>query len=206
MPIRRDILTDGITSEPQIIISAPLDEGDLLAYVQEHNREWDRCGMFAGRVADLERLCRRDFDAWRASVQHRESIAIEYGSREWYAREILIVIAEVREALTRGDWQRAASDAVVVGALAAEAEAKLHWLVVKLGIKNRTSTQAAGRTRGANIAKEARDLDRQIQRTLDRYKSSDSRPTVRMLARDLEKDRRTIGRHLKRMGITIARF
>ena len=99
MPTRKQAVTDGITSEDRTLITAPLDERDFDAYVRDHNREWDRHGTFDGRVAHLERLCRARFDAWSATQVPGRSIALDFGSREWYAREILVLIQEVREAL-----------------------------------------------------------------------------------------------------------
>jgi hypothetical protein len=79
--------------------------------LDEHNAAWEASRTFDGRVAHLERLCRARRDAPES-------------------RRILIAIAEVRDALACGDWQRAASDAVVVGALAGHADARV-WPAVR---------------------------------------------------------------------------
>jgi len=56
MPTNKHVVSDGISSRHQTVITAPLDEGDFFAYVEEHNREWDRCGTLDGRVAHLKPL------------------------------------------------------------------------------------------------------------------------------------------------------
>lgn len=198
MPIHERIVTDGITSRVETVISAPRTEDELrenkaalVAYMTECNRRM----TFDGCVADLERVCRRDLPASNASPA--------IGSRPWYAREITGAIDAARHWLKNGQPDFAASEAVVVGMLAAEAEARHHWPIVQLGIKNRQSTQAAGRTRGKTIAEDARLLSRQIRQTVSRYKASDDRLTIRKLAKDLEKSAITIQRHLTKMGLSL---
>lgn len=111
MPIRKHILTDGITSEAQIIISAPLDKADVLTLAQEHSR----LNTFDGRIADLERACKH---------LRGDELQPAFGSRAWYAQKIQLAIGYVRDALARGDVQLALSEAVEVGDLATEAKAK----------------------------------------------------------------------------------
>jgi hypothetical protein len=116
MPIREQTVTDGITSETRTIITAPLAPATLSAYVREHNAS---CS-FDGRVADLERLCRQTLG--RRTDGHEP--APTFGSRTWYAEEILRVISVVRHWLKQGEAELAASEAVEVGDLATEAKAK----------------------------------------------------------------------------------
>lgn len=76
---------------------------------EDHNRAYAASATFDERVAHLERLCRRQ-------------VTGDSGARVYAARRILSMIAEVRSSLSACDWQRAASDAVVVGALALQAD------------------------------------------------------------------------------------
>src|SRR6478735_8993838 len=201
MPIRKQIVTDGITSESQAVISGPLDIMDALAFAKEHNREWRLRRTFDGRVADLERLCRKDVDLWLASGQGAEPPVVNYGTREWYARELLAAISEVREALTRENWQLAASTAVTVGALAAEAQAKHHWPVVRLGIKRTRDTQRSGRGRGKQLTKTARANDHKTRQLAQKYRLSDGMDEVTLIefiASSLGQHPQTIRQRLKR--------
>ena len=119
------------------------------------------------------------------------------------AREIFRMIAEVREALERGHWQRAASDAVAVGVLAAEADAKHQWPIVQLGLKRRRDTRMAGRARGERITAAARQQDSLIRKLVRQYETSDEREgtLVSFLARRLGRDKKTIRRRLKMLGL-----
>jgi hypothetical protein len=212
-PIRKHVVTDGITSEIATTITPPMDTAALVAEVQEHNREEARRSTFDGCVEALERLCRKDFDkwraaqlpvkAWRAIKPFPPPIAITFGSREWYAQEILTVIEEVRHALACGEWQRAASEAVVVGALAAEAQAKHRWPMVQFGIKHRHEKQLSGRGRGKAITKKARADDEKMRRLVSRYRTSDEQEghLVKYLAEQMEQHPKTIRLRLKRLGI-----
>lgn len=197
MPIYERIVTDGITSEIQTVITAPLDEAALIAYVTEHNRR----ATFDGFVGDLEATCRRE-----PPGSEDERMSPVYGSRFWYAREILMAIGATRHWLKQGHADIATAEAVRVGALAAEAHATHDWPLVQLGIKNRQSTKKAARTRGKNQTAEARALDQSIRQKIDLWKASDERITRRKLAKNLGKNERTIQRHLKKMGITISAF
>ncbi len=193
MSIKTVIVTDGITSETRTLISAPVEAADLTAFVTENNQR----ATFDGRVAPLEHICRR--------TPGRRGHGKEpvFGSRAWYADEILLAISAVRHWLKTGHADVAAAEAMAVGALAAEAVARHHWPIVQLGIKNRKSTQAAGRERGKQTTRTAKELDRQILDTINRYKTSDERLTVRKLAQILEVSEKTIQRHRDKMGITL---
>lgn len=96
-----------------------IDKAALVAYVTEHNRR----ATFDGRVADLERICRRD-------LPMSDELPTE-DSRPWFAREILLAISAARHWLKRGEADFAASEAVIVGALAATAEARHNWPELK---------------------------------------------------------------------------
>jgi hypothetical protein len=155
MGVRQQTVTDGITSETQTVISAPRsrlelreDEKAIRALVAEQNR----VSTFSGRVADLERTCRHMPGLGRDGHQQRPA----YGSRAWYAEEILSSIQVVRDAFARGDSQLAASEAVVVGALAAAAEAKFRWGGLMLQrarrTKNRELSQRSADARRATTA------------------------------------------------------
>jgi hypothetical protein len=155
MAVHKQTVTDGITSETVTIISAPRSRSELRedtkairAIVKEQNR---RC-TFDGRVRDLERTAQRTSGVRKNAHQARPA----YGSREWYAEEILSAIQVVRDALARGESQLATSEAVIVGALAAEAEAKFRWgdlLLRRARItKNRELSQRSANMRRATTA------------------------------------------------------
>lgn len=123
MPVVTRVRSDGVTSETMTTIKAPLDETDILAFVREHNRR----ATFAGRIADLERVCRQT--PGRRIEGHEPPPRCH--SRQWYAEEILLAISAARQWLESGHADFAASEAVVVGALAAEAEARHNWPELK---------------------------------------------------------------------------
>ncbi len=83
---------------------------------------------FEGRIEHLERVCQntpgilpdRALDA--RPPEH---------SRARYAEDILRAIRSVRHYIARGDASYAASEALIVGALAAEAEARHSWPEMK---------------------------------------------------------------------------
>ena len=203
MAIRKQVVTDGITSERRSLISEPLEEREVDAYVREHNREWDRHSTFDGRVTHLEQQCRARFDAWCATQVPGRSTALDFGSPEWYAREILWLIQDVRQALARGDSQRAASDAVAIGVRAAEAEAKHVWPIVQLGLKRKRDTQRSGRARGEQITAKAHQQDARMRKLVREYWASDERngTLVSLLALRLQRDQKTIRRRLKLLRI-----
>jgi hypothetical protein len=123
-------------------MAQPLDEQEAIidAWVNRHNQRRAERDSFDHRIADLERVCRHDLDAWRATSGAPGGY--EDGSREWHAQQILNLIAEVRDAVRRGDWQRALSDAVAVGALAAQAH---YWPDVDrwLNVRDRNRDNSA---------------------------------------------------------------
>ena len=75
----------------------------------------NRARTFDDRVAELERLCRLDFEPAGEA---------ERGSRAWDVRRILIEIAELREAQARGDWQLAMTHGAAAFTLAADSNAR----------------------------------------------------------------------------------
>jgi hypothetical protein len=158
MPVHMQTVTDGITSETHILIGAPRsrselreDEKAIRAIVEEHNQ---RC-TFDGRVADLEHTCRRIAGPPGNGHQPRPA----YGSQAWYAQEILSAIQVVRDADARGDSQLAASEAVVVGALAAAAEAKFRW--------GNQLLRRARLTKNRELSQRSADVRRQMAADLD---------------------------------------
>lgn len=155
---------------------------------------------FDGRVAHVEQLCRRTLSAAKTSDLERP---LKYESRLWYAREIVREIANVRSALACGDSEQAASHAVVVGALAADANARHNWPAVQLGIKSIQTAELGGRRRGKAIAEDARQLTERIRQSIVRHRASDERLTIRALARRFNASTRTIQRHLKALGLTL---
>lgn len=149
MAIRTQVVTDGVVSEKRTVITPPRSKTELReakhalrAFTREHNRLL----TFNGRVADLERTCRR-------TPGVRDQPRQAFGSRAWYAGEILLTIRIVREALAVGDVQHATSQAVVVGALAAEAEARHNWTVVQRWLGYLARQRAAAKA-GAEVSRE----------------------------------------------------
>jgi len=167
MAVHRQTVTDGITSETQTIISAsrscselPEEMKAIRAIVAEHNL---RC-TFDGRVVELEHTCRRTAGVRGDGHQPRPA----HGSQAWCAEEILFAMQVVRDALARGDSQLAASEAVVVGAMAAAAEAKFRWgdrlrRLARL-TKNRELSQRSAKSRRVATAEQDTALDRLVPR------------------------------------------
>lgn len=178
MSIKRQ--TDGITSAPAI-------EQTIRAWTEIHNRESVKRDTFDGRVADLERLCRHHFEPVRVAPGH---VSIAFESKEWYAREILREIAEVRDALVRDDGPCAASHAVVVGALAADADARLNWPAVRGWLRylsqQRQRAKAGAETNRDNAARGTEQLRADVAAC--RQKHPDW--SINNIARDLLRKRR----------------
>ena len=206
MAIDRGMRSDGIVSHPCSIVTPPLDEAELenqKAAARALAADLEARSTFDGRVSELEQLCKR-LRREKPEDPKAQPEVPEFGSQAWYAAEILLSMKIVRTALAGGDAERAASEAVVVGALAAEAEARHHWPVVALGAKRLADVRRAGRARGQEIAARAR---REDQRTIELVSQYRSAPTightlVGFLAERLDRNAQTIRRRLKRLGIS----
>jgi hypothetical protein len=207
MTIYERTVTDGITAETQTVIRAPRSKKelrefkrDLHAFVEEHNAS---CS-FDGRVADLERLCRQT--PGRRTDGHDP--APRFGSRAWYAEEILRVISVVRHWLKQGEAELAASEAVEVGDLATEAKAKFSsWREILL----REARTAKNRELSVRGAEARRDMaqnqlpDETIiaaaRAYFAKHPTQSMRSMAATIARPLKANAKTILSRLRKRGL-----
>ena len=205
MAVHKQTVTDGITSETQTIFSAPRSRSELRedmkairAIAVEHNR---RC-TFDGRVVDLERTCRRT--AGIRGGRHQTQPA--YGSQAWYAEEILFAMQVVRDALARGESQLAASEAVVVGAMAAAAEAKFRWgdLLLRHArrTKNRELSQRSANSRRAATAEQDSEIMTKSREYRKRHPEHSMRTMATSIARSLDMKTGTVRDRLRKLQIS----
>jgi hypothetical protein len=145
MPVRRRTETDGVTAITHTTIDltgtvGPVERAAVHAVLQNSLR----LSNFNGRIGDLEANCQRMLSRVKARP-------VRYGSRGWYAEQILQAIKAVRWAIKREKADYAAACAVRVGALGAEAIARHDWPSTRIGLnvpKQRQKASAAGvRTR-----------------------------------------------------------
>jgi hypothetical protein len=132
-----------------------IDIAALAAYTIAHNQR----ATFEGRIAELERICRRD-------LPPPGEIAVAE-SRAWYAKEILDTIGVVRHWLAQGQADIAAGETLVVGMLAARAGARHHWPEVqkwtaKLDVL-RTASKAGAATNRQQAAQRATPLRTDVE-------------------------------------------
>jgi hypothetical protein len=214
MPIRKDDVTDGITTESRSP-GRPLHVAEVRAFVERYSRLEARFRTFDGRVKPLEQFCRKlvrqwvarqpriPTNVWQATQPVLPAAGNEFGAPEWYAREILSAIDEVRSALAKNEAERATSKAVVVGILAAEAEAKHNWKIVQSGKARRREKRKSALGRGKAISKAASQEDVKTRRLVEDYKASDQIETslVSYVAQRLGRHKQTIQRRFKRLGI-----
>lgn len=146
-------------------------------------KESARRATFEFRVGQLEAICRDTPGAWpnRAPDERPEE-----HSQAWYAEEILFAIRAARSHLERGLASYAATEALTIGALAAEANARLYWQELRRWrelVDNESKERAlvgevirivalAGQTSEECSAKRF-GLDMEIE-----FKDSDGRPTA----------------------------
>jgi hypothetical protein len=204
MPVRKQMVTDGITSARQIVINPPRSRSELRAdkkalrvIVEEDIRR----RTFDGRVADLERLCRRTPGV---RTDHRPPSTV-FGSRAWYAEEILSAVEDVRDALKRDDPQLATSEAVVVGALAAEAEAKFRWgdvLLRDARVKqNREFSQRSTTARRATVEDRDHAIIAAARTYRKKYRMDSTRAMARSIAGPLDMKFGTVRDRLRKRGV-----
>jgi hypothetical protein len=99
---------------------------------KEAMKERARLATFEGRIEQLEVICQR----MPGTRPNRPlDVHLEEHSQAWYAEEILRAIRFVRHHLERGQASHAAAEALTVGALAAEAEARLNWPEMRLWLQ-----------------------------------------------------------------------
>jgi hypothetical protein len=213
MPIGKQIVRDGITSESRVTVTSPRsrqqlreDEKAIRALAAEHNL----LSTFDGRVASLERFCHRHSAGTRSITLGDRQLVVPieptFGSLSWYAASILLVIAAARAALARGDVQLAMSEAVEVGALATEAQAKFsNWADLllrearirknrELGLRGR----AALRTRTVERYQEFAAL---ATRYCARYPTYSMRQLAKKIADEQDLNEGTVRHRLRKLGI-----
>lgn len=132
-------VTDGITTERHVVVSAKTTAADFRAYADSQAA----LNTFDARVAGWER--------WNAK-QPRLPDDPTYGSIEWYRRQIAVSIAAARAAVAAGDVQLAMSEALDVGLLLKERHAKT-WPDLQLGRTYRAD-QRDRALRGAKAKRE----------------------------------------------------
>jgi hypothetical protein len=103
----------------------PLTDLDEWERFKADARERARLATFEGSIEQMERACLKTPGAWpnRANPNTPPSKP----SRAWYAEEILFAIKSARRLLAAGQAEYAAGEAVLIGALAAESEARHDW-------------------------------------------------------------------------------
>jgi hypothetical protein len=218
MPVYKRIVREGITSETEYLLAASHspeemreDQKRLLALAQENIQ----INTFDGRVAKVEEFCRRHHlsDTRSVIVNGVECplpIAPQIGSKAWYADAILRVIASVRDALARGDVQLAVSEAVEVGVLISEAQAKFsNWPNLLLqDARTRKNRALSRRSAAARRADAMRRDDEDILPLADVYRAKhpevtrdhSTRNMARTIARDLDMKEGTVRDRLSKRG------
>lgn len=178
MTFRKHTVTDGITSETRILVgrarsAAELDRdvNAIRTLVRDHNRA---CA-FDGQISKLERTCRRAARRGPDSSQTEP----QFGSQRWYASRILLAIHAVRAALAKNDSELAASEAVLVGVLAAEAQAKFHWRNLLLQRARAVKNRELGRRSADARAAEVRKRDDEIREAICNYRLRHPRSSTR---------------------------
>lgn len=203
MAVRKIIIREGITEEVETRIGAPHTKAELRATLRGIRTAFQkeaRLMTFDGRVADLERVCRR--------VRGRKRDDPPFGSRAWYARRILQATRAVREALARGDVQLALSDAVEVGDLATEAKAKFgSWKKILLDEASTAKSRELAKRAVEERRKRAQedlsddDIDRDARRHFAAHPTHSMRRMAAAIAGPLDAKKNTILSRLHRRGV-----
>lgn len=172
----------------------------------ERFKEQARLATFEGRIEQLERICRSTPGVLpnRAADPRPPK-----HSRAWYAEEILFAIRAARHHLAHGQASHAASEAVVIGFLAAEAEASHNWPAVRQWNDLRLRNQVSARKRGRDLSEAAQHRARAIQDAADKYRrqhpyhprTNSTRSMARDLAHRLGQKYNTVRDHLRKLGI-----
>lgn len=161
---------------PNLLDSIPgfgmADIKAIRAVIEKHNAR----AHFDGRVADLERTCSRDLRKRKAMQLLRA------GSRAWYANRILLAIAATRHWLNAGEAQFAASEAVVVGALAGQASARHQWPSVQGWLVAQKGRRKGLRARTAVIQDRASKRAKALREWVDTLRASHPEWSNRSLA------------------------
>ena len=165
-----------------------------------------RLATFEGRIEALERVCRRI----PGVLPNRppEAYPAEH-TRPWYAEEILLLIQQVRHHLARGEADFAASQAVMVGVWAAQAEARFNWPEMRRWRKLCERNRESARTRGRDVRETASDLARKVRAAGEEYRrthpyhsrTASTRRMAHDLARKLGQNCNTVRTHLRKLQI-----
>jgi hypothetical protein len=169
-------------------------------------KEQARLATFEGRIERLESVCLKT----PGILPNRaiDNPPPEH-SRAWYAEEILLAIRSTRHHLDHSQAEYAAGEAILIGALAAEAEARHNWPEVRqwrnLCQRNRELAQKRGRSVSDAAdarACEIRDAAAEYRR-LHPYHSrnSSTRALARHVAHELGVKLPTVRGHLRKLSI-----
>ncbi len=152
--------SDGITETREgrtFRLDKPLSAADRDALIAAMKRTIHNAS-FEAKTRALEPELRREV---------ARSPMAAYGSRGYYAGELLEAIADVRrlrDLNSRGGIDTALAAAMRVGWLAAESYAKHQWKVVAIGIKNRQVQAVKGRKGGIKKGENAKLRHSEIDR------------------------------------------
>lgn len=119
-------MDDALRSE-ETVERKPMDQAAWERFKEEAKRQ-AHLATFEGCVGHLEKVCLRTPGAWPTREIHDRP---PENTRARYAEDILFAIRAVRDHLARGEPSYAASEALIVGALAMEAEARFNWHEIK---------------------------------------------------------------------------
>ena len=167
------------------IFPVPYDADDITATTRRVTYRMDRPLSAADRDA-LDAAMKRTIPSMSFEAQVRaiepdlqreaEQTPAAYGSRSYYARELLDQIAYVRfvrdEIKSRGGIDAALAAAARVGFLLAECWAKHDWPVVDIGVRFRREQREKGRRGGLRKGESSKGRDTEIKRLATRYWSS----------------------------------
>jgi hypothetical protein len=140
----------------------PLTDLDEWERFKADARERARLATFEGSIEQMERACLKTPGAWpnRTNPNTPPSKL----SRAWYAEEILFAIKSARRLLAAGQADYAAGEAVLIGALAAESEARHDWPEMR-----KWREQQDARRRGGQASKHLRGLQEALNRLVTEH-------------------------------------
>jgi hypothetical protein len=146
----------------------PLTDLDEWERFKADARERARLATFEGSIEQMEHACLKTPGAWpnRANPNTPPSKP----SRAWYAEEILFAIKSARRLLAAGQAEYAAGEAVLIGALAAESEARHDWPEMR-----KWREQQDARRRGGLASKHLRGLQAVVDRLVTEHPKATAR-------------------------------
>lgn len=177
--MRTKTVTDGITTERLVVVSAKTTKEDLQAYADSY-----AClNAFDSRVMGWE-----DWNAQQPPLPDDP----RYGSAEWYRRQIAISIAAARAAAAAGDVPLAMAEALDVGLLLKEHHAKT-WSVTQTGVKRRQQVATWSREGVATLRHEAKQRNDPLRSAVRAYCHRHKAPhTLSAIARALYSTHSTV--------------